>query len=154
MLAILFVIIALSGYVGWHLWMLPPALWLRWTLVGVEAACVAMAVLSLTRYLDRMPYGLSVAVYNVGNKGLIILLYLFMAFLLAELAGIGLQVSGHTHRGQVWPLSWITDAMYECSWGTLKKGETTVCVTSGLGIWGAKYRIGTQSEYLVINLIP
>ena len=85
MLAILFVIIALSGYVGWHLWMLPPVLWLRWTLVGVEAACVAMAVLSLTRYLDRMPYGLSVAVYNVGNKGLIILLYLFMAFLLADL---------------------------------------------------------------------
>lgn len=44
--------------------------------------------------------------------------------------------------------------MYECSWGVIKKGGTTVCVTSGLGIWGAKYRIGTQSEYLVINLVP
>lgn len=70
----------------------------------------------------------------------------------AAAAGIGLQLSGHTHRGQVWPASWITDALYECSWGTLRKGPTTVCVTSGLGIWGPKYRIGTQSEYLVITL--
>ena len=362
MLVILLIMIVLSGYVGWHLWMLPPTLWLRWVLVGVEVACVVMAVLSLTRYLDRLPYGLSVAVYNIGNKGLIVLLYLFMLFLLADLlrlvhvlptgwlrdnwwtfgtltvalaglfvyaglnyenkrreeltvctqgkidrpikvlavsdlhlgyhnrradldrwvamlnqeggdlllmagdlvdrslrpllkeemaeslcklqmpvyacmgnheyyanyytpgevekfyddanikmlrdsiayigdiavigrddrtnrrrysvmellskssnanshfsilldhqpyhleeaeqAGIGLQISGHTHRGQVWPLSWITDALYECSWGTIRKGNTTYCVSSGLGIWGAKYRIGTQSEYIVINLVP
>ena len=71
----------------------------------------------------------------------------------SEQAGIGLQVSGHTHRGQVWPLSWITDALYECSWGTLQKGTTRYYVSSGMGIWGAKYRIGTQSEYVVINLI-
>lgn len=70
----------------------------------------------------------------------------------AEAAGIGLQVSGHTHRGQVWPLSWVTDAVYECSWGSLNKGNTHYYVSSGLGIWGAKYRIGTQSEYVVITL--
>ena len=70
----------------------------------------------------------------------------------AEKAGVDLQLSGHTHRGQVWPVSWITDALYECSWGTLKKGSTDYYVSSGMGIWGAKYRIGTQSEYMVINL--
>ena len=68
----------------------------------------------------------------------------------AQAAGIDLQVSGHTHRGQVWPLSWITDALYECSWGSLRKGNTQYYISSGLGIWGAKYRIGTQSEYVVI----
>ncbi len=68
----------------------------------------------------------------------------------AEATGIDLQVSGHTHRGQVWPLSWITDALYECSWGSLRKGNTQYYISSGLGIWGAKYRIGTQSEYVVI----
>ena len=36
----------------------------------------------------------------------------------AEEAGIDFQLSGHTHRGQVWPISWITDAIYECSWGS------------------------------------
>lgn len=70
----------------------------------------------------------------------------------AQHAAIDLQISGHTHHGQLWPISWVTDALYECSWGTLSKGQTTVCVTSGLGIWGAKYRIGTQSEYLLVNL--
>ena len=38
MIVILFVVVLLSGYVGWHLWMLPPVLWLRWTLVAAEAA--------------------------------------------------------------------------------------------------------------------
>lgn len=70
----------------------------------------------------------------------------------AEAAGIDLQLSGHTHRGQVWPLSWVTDAVYECSWGSLRKGNTQYYISSGLGIWGAKYRIGTQSEYVVITV--
>lgn len=70
----------------------------------------------------------------------------------AAKAGIDFQFSGHTHRGQIWPLSWITDAMYECSWGSLSKGKTQYYISSGLGIWGAKYRIGTQSEYVVLTI--
>ena len=70
----------------------------------------------------------------------------------AEGAGVDFQLSGHTHRGQVWPLSWITDALYECSWGSLRKGGTDYYVSSGMGIWGAKYRIGTQSEYVVVEI--
>ena len=68
---------------------------------------------------------------------------------LAEEAGIDFQLSGHTHRGQVWPISWITDAIYECSWGSHRRGNTQYYVSSGLGIWGGKFRIGTQSEYVV-----
>lgn len=360
---ILLLLVALLGYVGWHLWMLPPvAAWLRWLLVLAEVGCVGLAILALTPAEDRLPMPLASFVYNVGNKALIIVFYLFMLFLLADLlrlvhvlptawvrdnwwscaillvamvllfvyahmhyehkqrveltidtagrldrpqrvvalsdlhlgyhnrrsdlerwvamvnaekpdfiviagdlidrslrplleedmaaalrafeapvyaclgnheyyagyydhpadverfysdagimllrdsvdafgniavigrddrsnthrlptsvlqakftllpsqfsilldhqpyhleeameAGIDLQISGHTHRGQVWPLSWITDALYECSWGTLQKGHTHFYVSSGMGIWGAKYRIGTQSEYVVINLI-
>lgn len=62
------------------------------------------------------------------------------------------QFSGHTHRGQVWPISWITDAIYECSWGEHQRGATRFYVSSGLGIWGGKFRIGTQSEYVVATL--
>ena len=69
-----------------------------------------------------------------------------------EQAGIDFQISGHTHRGQVWPISWITDAVYECSWGSYQRGKTQYYVSSGLGIWGGKYRIGTQSEYVVATL--
>lgn len=70
----------------------------------------------------------------------------------AEQAHVDFQLSGHTHRGQVWPISLITDAIYECSWGPWKKGNTQFYVSSGLGIWGGKYRIGTQSEYVVASL--
>lgn len=70
----------------------------------------------------------------------------------AEQNGVDFQFSGHTHRGQVWPISLITDAIYEDSYGSLKKGGTNIYVSSGIGIWGGKFRIGTQSEYVVITL--
>ena len=70
----------------------------------------------------------------------------------AEAAGVDFQLSGHTHRGQVWPISWITDRVYECSWGSHKRGNTQFYVSSGIGIWGGKFRIGTQSEYVVATL--
>ena len=70
----------------------------------------------------------------------------------AEKAGVDFQFSGHTHRGQVWPISWITDAVYEKSWGYHQRGNTRYYISSGLGIWGPKIRIGTRSEYLVLHL--
>lgn len=70
----------------------------------------------------------------------------------AEEAGIDFQFSGHTHRGQVWPLSWATDAMYEKAWGHHRRGNTQYYISSGLGIWGPKIRIGTRSEYLVLHI--
>lgn len=70
----------------------------------------------------------------------------------AEAAGVDFQLSGHTHRGQVWPISWITDRIYECSWGSHQRGNTQFYVSSGIGIWGGKFRIGTQSEYVVATL--
>jgi predicted MPP superfamily phosphohydrolase len=65
---------------------------------------------------------------------------------------IDLQLSGHTHKGQVWPLSWVVNGLFEHAYGYLKKGDTHIYVTSGLGIWGGKFRIGSQSEYVVIHL--
>lgn len=71
----------------------------------------------------------------------------------AEQNGIDFQFSGHTHHGQVWPISWITDALYEDAFGSLQKGKTHYYVSSGMGIWGGKFRIGTQSEYVVLTII-
>ena len=70
----------------------------------------------------------------------------------AERQGIDFQFSGHTHYGQVWPISWITDAIYECAFGSHQRGATRYYISSGLGIWGGKFRIGTRSEYVVVNL--
>lgn len=70
----------------------------------------------------------------------------------AERAGIDFQFSGHTHHGQVWPISWITNWVYECSFGSYQRGNTRYYVSSGMGIWGGKFRIGTRSEYIVATI--
>ena len=70
----------------------------------------------------------------------------------AELAHVDFQLSGHTHHGQVWPISWITEHIYECAFGQHQRGGTQYYVSSGLGIWGAKFRIGTRSEYVVATI--
>ena len=70
----------------------------------------------------------------------------------AEHNGVDLQLSGHTHRGQVWPLNWVTQAVYECDYGQYHRGKTDYYVSSGIGIWGGKFRIGTDSEYAVITV--
>ena len=70
----------------------------------------------------------------------------------AEAAGVDFQLSGHTHRGQVFPINLVTDMVYEKSWGYLQKGNTHIYVSSGIGLWGGKFRIGTQSEYLVLEI--
>lgn len=72
----------------------------------------------------------------------------------AEEAGIDFQFSGHTHHGQVWPLSWVTDALFEKAHGYLTRGKTRYYVSSGLGIWGPKIRVGTRSEYLILHIGP
>ena len=71
---------------------------------------------------------------------------------LAEQCGIDFQFSGHTHHGQVWPGNLITEAMYECAFGSHRRGDTQYYVSSGIGIWGGKYRIGTRSEYIVATI--
>lgn len=69
----------------------------------------------------------------------------------AEVNNIDFQISGHTHNGQFFPGNLFVKRMYELAYGYLKKGKTHFYVSSGLGLWGPQYRIGTQSELVVIN---
>ena len=66
--------------------------------------------------------------------------------------GIDLQLSGHTHNGQMWPLNYVTSKIYELSYGYLKKGTTHFIVSSGYGLWGPRVRSGSRSEVLLINI--
>lgn len=69
-----------------------------------------------------------------------------------EEQGVDLQVSGHTHKGQFTPVNIITGLIYEVDYGYLKKGDTSVVVSSGFGTWGPPVRIGSRSEIVEINL--
>ncbi len=66
--------------------------------------------------------------------------------------GVDLQLSGHTHNGQMWPLNYVTSWIYELSYGYLKKGKTQFIVSSGYGLWGPRVRSGSRSEVLLINI--
>ena len=67
-------------------------------------------------------------------------------------AGIGLQLSGHTHRGQFFPFSSITRRIYgQFTYGLSRLGETQFYVSSGAGTWGPPLRIGSQAEIVQIT---
>lgn len=63
-----------------------------------------------------------------------------------------IQISGHTHRGQMWPLSILVDRMYEQSHGYRRWKNSHVFVSSGLSLWGPPFRIGTDSDMAVLTI--
>ena len=71
----------------------------------------------------------------------------------AEKSGIDLQLSGHTHDGQLFPFDLINKKLYEINWGTLRKGKTTVDVSCGVGTWGPPVRTAGRSEIVRIKII-
>lgn len=70
----------------------------------------------------------------------------------AEKAGINIQFSGHTHRAQMWPLSFITKLVYKgYDYGLKSFGNMTVYTSDGVGTWGPPLRVGTNSEIVSIE---
>ena len=66
--------------------------------------------------------------------------------------GIDLQVSGHTHRGQLFPANLITNLIFEIDYGYLQKDNSNFIVSSGYGTWGPPIRIGSRSEIVEIDI--
>ena len=66
--------------------------------------------------------------------------------------GADLHLSGHTHNGQMWPFNYITEAIFELSWGLKQKGNTTFYVSSGFGSWGPPVRIGNTPEVVIFRI--
>lgn len=65
---------------------------------------------------------------------------------------IDLQVSGHTHNGQIFPANFIVKILNRVSYGHKEINNTHVIVSSGYGFWGIPFRLGSQSEVWVIEL--
>lgn len=66
--------------------------------------------------------------------------------------GVDLHVSGHTHRGQMWPGRLITRRIFELDYGYKRKEQMHALVSSGFGFWGPPTRIGTRSEIWIIDI--
>jgi predicted MPP superfamily phosphohydrolase len=64
---------------------------------------------------------------------------------------VDLKIAGHTHNGQFFPGNLIVKRIFEVGYGYAKKGNMHLYVSSGLGLWGPQYRIGSQSEIVDIK---
>jgi len=72
--------------------------------------------------------------------------------LIPEKEGVDFHVSGHTHRGQMWPNHIFTRKIFELDYGYKQKGSLHAIVSSGFGFWGPPIRLGSQSELWVVNI--
>jgi predicted MPP superfamily phosphohydrolase len=71
---------------------------------------------------------------------------------IAEKQGISLQLSGHTHGGQMFPFTWFTSRIFgEYTYGLKKFGELFVYTSSGAGTWGPPMRVCTRPEIVLIS---
>ena len=70
----------------------------------------------------------------------------------AETEGVDLQLSGHTHNGQIFPGNLVTNYLNEKSYGYLKKDNFNLIVSSGYGTWGPPMRVGSISEIVNIKV--
>jgi predicted MPP superfamily phosphohydrolase len=66
--------------------------------------------------------------------------------------GVDIQLSGHTHNGQLFPFNYIIKNLYELGWGYKKIRNTHFFVTSGIQVWGPPVRTTGNSEIMVINV--
>ncbi|MDT8401044.1 MAG: metallophosphoesterase [Bacteroidales bacterium] len=71
----------------------------------------------------------------------------------SEISGFDLMLSGHTHKGQMWPLNHLTSRIYKITYGHRLIGGCHYIVSSGFGSWGPRVRIGNRPEVLDIRLI-
>jgi predicted MPP superfamily phosphohydrolase len=66
--------------------------------------------------------------------------------------GVDLQLSGHTHGGQLWPGNFIAAAANPTVAGLERYGDTQLYVSRGAGAWGPPTRVGAPSDITVVEL--
>jgi predicted MPP superfamily phosphohydrolase len=70
----------------------------------------------------------------------------------ASKMGVGLQLSGHTHGGQIWPWNYLVRLQQPYVAGHFKHGDTHLYVSRGTGYWGPPMRVGAPAEITRIKL--
>jgi hypothetical protein len=71
----------------------------------------------------------------------------------AKEKGVDLELCGHTHRGQMFPINWITRAFYRgYDYGMYHEDDFSLSVCAGTGTWGPPFRTNSRSEIVAITL--
>jgi predicted MPP superfamily phosphohydrolase len=68
--------------------------------------------------------------------------------------GVDLYLAGHTHAGQLFPIKYIANLIFDYNKGLHNFKDTQLFVSQGAGTFGPPMRVGTKSEITVLTLIP
>lgn len=86
------------------------------------------------------------------TKPVLVLEHEPMDFKNLEEAGADLALSGHTHAGQIFPGTLLTQFFNANNYGLKRFGNLQSVVTSGVGFYGPPLRVGCDSEIMVVNV--
>jgi predicted MPP superfamily phosphohydrolase len=86
------------------------------------------------------------------NKPIILLSHRPKNFQNAANLGVDLQLSGHTHAGQIPPMDLIVHLIYKYPYGLYRHNDSMIYTTCGTGIWGPPMRLFSRSEIVKIEL--
>ena len=120
-------------------------------LVDVGGLQVAGVVYSDSTYPIRMKAALEAMRLDRGRAS-ILLNHAPTRLPIVEQAGFGLQLSGHTHGGQIFPFTWLTRRVFgRFTCGLHRFGALQVYTSSGAGTWGPPMRVGTHPEIVLLE---
>ena len=86
------------------------------------------------------------------NRASVLLSHVPHSLPIPEKHGISLQLSGHTHGGQIFPFTWFTSRIFGAyTYGLERFGDLLVYTSSGAGTWGPPLRVCTAPEIVLIH---
>ena len=88
-----------------------------------------------------------------ASRPLVLLAHQPNGIALAQRLGVDLQLSGHTHGGQLFPWTFLVKLVFPLLAGLYKVGKMQVYVSEGTGYWGPPMRVGTAAEITHIELL-
>jgi predicted MPP superfamily phosphohydrolase len=104
----------------------------------------------------RRPRGYSLRTALEGrdpSRAAVLLAHQPYSFPQTARAGLGLQLSGHTHGGQFFPFTEVAALALAFNVGRYSEGESTLYVNRGTGFWGPSMRVGSPPEITLIHLV-
>jgi len=87
-----------------------------------------------------------------SSKPVVLLAHQPVQFDEAQAHGVDLQISGHTHGGQIFPFGVLTRMVQPFVSGLHRRGDSQIYVSSGTGYWGPPMRIAAPAEITLIEL--
>lgn len=89
---------------------------------------------------------------RVESRPVVLLAHDPATFRAASRQGVDLQISGHTHGGQIWPFRYVVRATVKWVAGLYKEGRSQIYVSRGTGFWGPPIRVAAPSEISVLTI--